>query len=556
MDDPSIDLSHCFELDTVGNVPETPGKLLSQNYEYDNKYAPLNGPEDLPKSHGRDRPCLFRENVVDECYRSRFYARALELCLLERDVEPFQPYDCLMLNCPQRGFENVKDMLRHLKDCDFFSQGKFYCPTCHETETFRTASKKRCAWDRMGFTQRVRQTFRTPIDTFRSLVGPHGGPRSNPAPATTLPKSAIDRHPQEMPDTSRQVELIGDTSLLPASAGVQHNNITCGELYGSSGFSMNPSPIFNSPLELSSASISQAGMTLPDISPSSSIKSSKHVSHSRNRQQYVSTSGYRRVDGASSSYDSRFQFNHNDNACEADLNPHHTQPAILYPVSPGFNFQPANTAVFSLGQPSGRTERGPSLTINTSSLQIDMDTSAWIDEATGRDNDTLDTPDSAELPIQSNSTPTELRFTTPSPLDSEITADFTTGQPSPRTEDIKSTNDSSPPTSVPSSSSSDKPPGLGLLGDDLRCPLCNFSPTGKKENRRSYYQKHIKKHSDLRFNCTHPGCGKSFTRQDNLSNHIRKRHKSPNESAAKRRRGSSDSLELVGAPRKKSFSFI
>ncbi|KAK7991011.1 hypothetical protein PG990_015291 [Apiospora arundinis] len=69
-----------------------------------------------------------------------------------------------------------------------------------------------------------------------------------------------------------------------------------------------------------------------------------------------------------------------------------------------------------------------------------------------------------------------------------------------------------PSSSSPSSSS----PG------QLRCPKCNFVPTGKQEKRLAYFQKHQAIHSGQRFPC--PKCGKTYSRKDNAASHVKRVH--------------------------------
>ncbi|KAF2966797.1 hypothetical protein GQX73_g6775 [Xylaria multiplex] len=110
---------------------------------------------------------------------------------------------------------------------------------------------------------------------------------------------------------------------------------------------------------------------------------------------------------------------------------------------------------------------------------------------------------------------------------------------------------SSPSTSVPSYSNYELSPSSMSSGPELmRCtyPGCVFEPNGKPENRRAYMRKHLKSHQKIEIPCK--VCGKTFTRQDNLTNHMHKKHTDVNESPSKRRR-SLESLLSAGQPRRK-----
>ncbi|KAI0838234.1 hypothetical protein F5Y06DRAFT_268878 [Hypoxylon sp. FL0890] len=123
------------------------------------------------------RPCLLDGGVVDDCYKSRFYARALEFYLLEDNPESSKSYRCLMENCPQRNFTNPREMLRHLKGCPFFSQGMFRCPACNNAEKFWTVSEKSCSWNRENTSQKVHRKLKAII---KSVTHHHSDSKPSP----------------------------------------------------------------------------------------------------------------------------------------------------------------------------------------------------------------------------------------------------------------------------------------------------------------------------------------------------------------------------------------
>ncbi|KAK6851570.1 hypothetical protein PG995_011695 [Apiospora arundinis] len=84
--------------------------------------------------------------------------------------------------------------------------------------------------------------------------------------------------------------------------------------------------------------------------------------------------------------------------------------------------------------------------------------------------------------------------------------------------------DTSPSGSANSSTSGSNP----SPGSDQRelsepfCEVCNFTPTGILKKSGTYLQKHRKTHLNERFPCEY--CDKSYSRKDNLVNHVKKCH--------------------------------
>lgn len=129
-----------------------------------------------------------------------------------------------------------------------------------------------------------------------------------------------------------------------------------------------------------------------------------------------------------------------------------------------------------------------------------------------------------------------------------------TGEPSPMS------NASPTPTSATSSVSSGPLILHAMTKDEetthsFRCPHCEFVPRGKLQNLKAYLRKHVKTHTKREVKCSH--CSKVFTRQDNLTTHTTKVHRSGNILARNlkanlQRRGSEASYENEPLYRKRN----
>lgn len=88
---------------------------------------------------------------------------------------------------------------------------------------------------------------------------------------------------------------------------------------------------------------------------------------------------------------------------------------------------------------------------------------------------------------------------------------------------------------------------------DLRCPECDFVPTGKVEKASTYMYKHRQTHlKELRFSCQQ--CGKTYSRKDNVTAHAKKTHGGSPAPGGKKRPGSGN-IDQVSVHRKKSRSY-
>ncbi|KAI0466555.1 hypothetical protein F4859DRAFT_519010 [Xylaria cf. heliscus] len=126
------------------------------------------GPEPAPSyfSNADDVPksgCRFNSDVIDDCAKARFYARMLEIYLLDDEGADLS---CPFEACEARDFKNPKAMLRHLKACKHFKKGVFLCPLCGRNESIRLRSNRRCRWDKEHLVQKILRKYK---DLFRGF---------------------------------------------------------------------------------------------------------------------------------------------------------------------------------------------------------------------------------------------------------------------------------------------------------------------------------------------------------------------------------------------------
>ncbi|CAJ2505190.1 Uu.00g125840.m01.CDS01 [Anthostomella pinea] len=533
--------------------------------------------EPVPAHHDSTRCCGFRQGLLDECYQSRLYAMALEYYYLEaEDPRPLQTYRCLMSACQKRDFKDPKAMLRHLKHCTLFPQGNFWCPTCGVDESFRTTSKKRCSWDRVRFGQKLQKKVQHYKDFFRGLAGPSEqstptatNQGSCPACGSFIPSTdtPVNHSFSDRPGTFCKPELpnsqlvfrlpaeLPDMALgeLPAMALGEHfiegdylqlhprqqSKETYSLCLPYPELDCSPptivveqAPNLISPSGPSTASPSRNGVHSTDVSPTSSAESSKPTTGIQIQCfQPVGHMGYFGQDQAGLPGQQLTRWNYGSSTASV---------------------RPPNDAIYGLSaalpppsraQSVSRSERVPSLTINTSQLISNMDTSAWARNVPCYDGSAYDLKE-METPILENYQP----MAAASSFDTGAGGTSSAGSSALSGAHNTASFDTSPSKTAISSSSSGLAPSSVLTDPDLQChfPGCEFTPKGKPENLKSYMRKHLRTHKDIHIQC--PECYKTFTRQDNLTHHLRAAHK--------RRRDSSGSDELPSQQRRKSVASI
>ncbi|KAI1643625.1 uncharacterized protein F4817DRAFT_349211 [Daldinia loculata] len=473
-----------------------------------------------------------------------------------------------MENCPQHSFTDARYMLLHLKDCKYFSQGIYRCPTvcyiCNDAEKFQTTSNKKCSWDRPKMRQRLQNTFKATVDTVKGIVSPRSisrfafghckecgqtvahkedpsqwpGVRDSQSSTSPIFDPAAIKIPQEMNDT--QVGELMDTSplleLQAASLPLDHRDAALdrfnhGEVYdysfAVSNCSLAPSP----PIELSSASPARTRLT--DVSPTASIQSSMSASSNDSERQCppADSQCIEFLEGALNTEAISNTSNHMDQAYNT------WQPSSLT--------QPCNIPSSHLSMPpvprdqrGFREPRGYSLTVQTNHLEPTLNTPLWGDVAyhNASNTEAINIVNSSALESMPSSM-SSMGMPSLSNLDA-----FTVVGKRDAFRDIMPLNSLPSPDSGIPSSSTEQSPGSDLSdssNESQQCPHCEYRPTGKKENAKAYLSKHMSTHGTPSYKCEY--CEKVYSRRDNRGVHIRKHHRSQDDS--KKRRKDSDSPE-------------
>lgn len=420
--------------------------------------------------------------------------------------------------CPETDFKDPKDMLRHLKHCKLFPNGKFWCPTCQRVESFKVVSKKKCSWDRVNI---ARKLYQKSLKILQRVSGQAGMPRCycdcHVSQNGALGNGLLTPLEPRMPPTEsgHQFSVIGQSATateycepyeLPTPTMIPELSARNSNYMSNLGTPRHPSynglPVLQtpchqvSPSELSSASLGRSAYS-SDISPTPT----NHTTDSP-------------VLGR--------QF-----------------PADITVITP----QPIPTP--KEGSQVNRRGDVPLLTVDTrQSVSNSQLPPEWVLNRLLDEGETLGPPaDMADLGMAGftpiiNSQPNEIfPFNHPS-VPSGYLVPQTNMEVQP-----------SPSTSVPSQSNSDTSPSSMSSGPDLLLQChhvgCDFRPSGRIENLRAYMRKHLKNHQNNVIPCEH--CDKTFTRQDNLTSHIRKVHPE----IFKRPRDSLDGLGSSNLPKRK-----
>ncbi|OTA93416.1 hypothetical protein M434DRAFT_31043 [Hypoxylon sp. CO27-5] len=582
---------------TSGAVP------YSEMYDYESKYGDMRLPtihEEISGHRDMGRRCFLDDGLVDDCSKSRFYARALEFYLLEDNPESSMGCRCLMENCPQRNFTNSKEMLRHLKDCPSFSQGLFRCPTCNDAEKFRTGSKRSCSWNREKFSQKVQRKLKDTIKSFThhysaSKIPPphHCAPSylvSKPASPfevcekcgqllryelsnSSCPNSMRNSPCPTSPDTDRQEycqELVGTKpqELHGESSSSSYKVTQLKQTYydEASGLYhpvLNQSPSSNQSFELDSSPIFETCIHSTDVSPLSSAETGTTVPTGQTQSQCLTRNQYRRMEGIRSASDIEGIPNDGDDYIEqASASWVRPQSTLLYDAPTIYN--PALPAPCSpLGLYGGR---GCTLSIQTGHLGSNTDNLIWQNMALYHKStmESLNAPGSPVIrslvPSPSSETETPSRDFTPSPLSlmksptypnlSSYMDPSAISEKRAVAQNIASVDNSPYTDSELPSSSSDQQLDSESSEHDMKCSFadCNFKPSGNRpENYKSYLRKHMATHQEQRHECGQ--CTKVFTRADNREVHRRKSHHVLN--GTNKRRDSSNGMILENNRKKR-----
>lgn len=453
----------------------------------------------------------FHKDVVDSCYKSRFWARILEIYLLDNDHQSLDTYRCPMENCTELRFVDYKQMLRHLKDCNCYEDGLFRCPICGKVEKFGTASSSKCLWDRADrpkFGRRLQNKIKATVGAVVRTTSPRI-PRS---PSKPTPEN--DKRPNDQTNPAFELqdnpvpELLGD-SPLP------------NELDGSSESFSDEPRTYSSPSDLISSPEYQSGTFSAEVSPTSGTKSSTTPITNHAQQSYVTSTNVDQAFGSVSEVQIILGGVNYGEHTEASLQqPHST---LLYDAPPISSMIPVSSFnnQFTRGHPLPH-------------LQIEypvplLDNPSYENMATFLDDATLDfmnNPEQQHLQHLVSSIPMEIQ--SPTTIEAPVR---------PLVAIQCDTQGWSVPSDSPSSSPNQP---LNLEPDEgYNCQHCNYKPSGKSENYGAYFRKHQKVHERLQYRCEN--CDKLYTRPDNLEVHRRKSHATPND--GKRRRDDSSSPE-------------
>ncbi|KAI0119080.1 hypothetical protein F4814DRAFT_225567 [Daldinia grandis] len=544
-----------------GFVNTMPAQEVYKHHEaYSDEWSstPLEEPSS-PKSISKS--CLLQKGVIDKCYKSRFYSRAVEFYLLENDPTSFENCRCLMENCPQRSFADARHMLTHLKNCKYFSQGIYRCPTvcyiCHDAEKFQTTSSNKCSWDRPRMKQRLQNTFKATVDTVKGIVSPRSlsrlafgnckecgqtvtsGVRDSHFSPSPVFKPASIQMPQEVMNNIQVGELM-DTPLLELQAAplplddrdTALYRFDDGKVHGYSHAVSNCSLPPNLPIELSSVSPAKTHST--NVSPAVSAESSIPASSSGSKRQCPPADSQcsELPEGALNTEAISNTSNYMDQTYNTWQSPSLTRLYNVPSSHLSMHLEPRNQRRF-------RESQGYSLAIQTNHLEPALNPPPWGEEARHDASNNTEAisimhssaPKSMLSPMSSIGMPSLSNLDTPILLGKRDAL-----------RDIMLLNSLSSPDSATQSSSTEQSPSSDLSdspNESQRCPLCEYRPKGKKENAKAYLNKHISTHGSPSYKCDY--CEKVYSRQDNREVHVRKHHKSQDDS--RKRRKDSESSE-------------
>ena len=540
----------------------------------------------------------FRRLLVDDCSRSRLFAMALEYFFLRRDPADSSPVYCIIR---REYFDDARNMLRHLRDCNKFEKGEYWCPTCNTYEHFKTSSRKKCSWLRSRLGNKIRKGIeealkllpgskptlcsncRSKIEAVEwpfghlpgkpswaslgeeGLTAPsfptsparphqqHGNPP--PAQKCTVPRSPplseLRGNPPvgELNGTPRLSEL-RDTNPEPAGVysyaldGPQASRFNFGrgvseidsravgfgafpELAGEQAFPtsskppyapVEPGPLVSydtSPTEVSSVALAHASPTVFSVSPTSSTDSNSggpsrraHLSPEKSFSTNPDNLAAERLNSSIG-----FGYGH--------LFGSGTMPAafVSHPAVSMDSFQETswNAALADM-----RTS--PSLTIDTAFMEsyaFFPPSRPHYSYGAKPTTESFRTP-----PIRAMTNPSNgvLRpITTVDGNGSPMSAHSSSSSMSPSSSQSPSSLTATTATASPTSDASGPVSTDEMGAGPLRCPECDFQPSGKNAaSFGAYLRKHRLKHSPRRVKCN--DCPATFTRLDNCKSHARTAH--------------------------------
>ncbi|KAI0548204.1 hypothetical protein F4679DRAFT_585767 [Xylaria curta] len=476
--------------------------------------------------------CRFRCEVLDDCAKARFYARALEFYLLDNEGTDLS---CLFAGCPAQNFKNSTDMLRHLKCCSCFDKGVFRCPLCNRYESFRVQSSSQCRWGKKPRGHKLK-------DMFRGFTGNQKVVHNGLSYQRSAPP---EKH--SMQGASCAIESLGVYSvqsttpeIIPDQTGLgMLDNRLCeleeafvpSELSGDSPINHQSRSEYNSTCggsEMSSAVVTPDGSIVnPNISPGSSHCEEIPVTTCCHNSSSIPIHRLTELCGDSNSRTGI------ENECSISLYESISTSHSLGPVNSfgaGALIGSANlstTCTPHISPPKLRLETSPSM-LNYTTPALDLEVSLYRSQP-------VDCPVITE--IQTAAYPsTSVAHSQPS--GASIINALSLGEDLFRAQSFPDSSiDTSPfessfliPDSQPTS------PSSSPSEQEIECLRCTYRPSGEPGGRKANLRKHEKNMHTKRplIPCSH--CGTTFTRHDNMVAHCRKKHST---SPSKRRRGSS-----------------
>ncbi|KAI1504721.1 hypothetical protein F5X99DRAFT_347943 [Biscogniauxia marginata] len=515
----------------------------SGNIEQQNTDTFRSRDEPVPSHNAKS--CRFLQGVEDECYKNRFYARALDFYLLEENFPQNQTYHCPMAKCTQDSFKSPQSMLRHLKTCDCFINGEFHCPTCNKPGSFQTVSKRRCSWDK------ILRAVKSPVNTFKDTIRRSSAPNAHTPGLDVSHGWRSEAHSRlDLPELDSPHFFEADSLPVIPFPELESTEFIR-ELDSKAITTPHNSSSPTSSHQVSSVSQSSEGGYSNNVSPTSETMSSNSASSNESKSQILT---YLDVDGTNGD----FPVDDVGDSYKTLIGSWNTQLYPMEPISNVNNILDGASAMLStslVGQ-LGYNERGLPLSIDTENLDPTLTTPIWERQSFQYDSGTwafvnsTNAPPTMDFEPQSQSLenmtlfygskdfpmatlPNETLSNTQDATGFEFSFGSKLEYPAPTHHES------------PCSESSDS---------QLKCRHCEFVPTGKRENLRSYLRKHENTHKS-RSPHTCPLCTVSFTRRDNLTAHIRHYHPERQDllsSIPPKRRRSSCSLDTPLSKRRKS----
>ncbi|KAI1813437.1 hypothetical protein GGS20DRAFT_586464 [Poronia punctata] len=541
-----LDLDMSRQLSGAESLPGAPGARPLRSSSMPNNGA---GPS-----------CPFYSEVLDDCSKARLYARMLEYYLLDSHSHE-SPVACPIRNCPARNFKHPKDMFRHFKTCKLFEKGEFWCPACKQFETFKVRSSKKCSWNKENnigrkIIQKSKDMFHklgaNPLATqqaggrglcavcsspFAVSVGPAQNSQSvsNYHPGTMQFARPYQGYQYPSPSTVPNGYYELDSAnvipeLAPESQWSELPDMPMtAPVYKSARPAVSEVSLLTSSLHHSPLNISPASSAHVDESPVD------YPNHGGELYPPISYSGllHDTPDHVVALGTGIPTYNPPSRNVRSMVPAHMTHAMIpTQPTTPTTLPVTLRRATTHIGLPMLRVQTPQSrlhLSVPTAHHPMTPTISQPLNDPMSADS-SISTDLMEQIPTSSISD-TPLMTSQNSPL-----SPYNAPRSATSTQSTTSSNFSSQPELSPFTNSP----------TELKCDICNFVPTGK--NKPSYLRKHQKTHEGIKFPCEH--CSKTYSRQDNLTKHVKEEH---NIHPSKRRRDSRDSLQTASShvPKKK-----